>query len=182
MFNFNIKISLRSKLMLMSISVLIIPYIGFDYIRQTETYLRSTLESTLTNVSYVVASALNNKPRLFSTSFSEEKNVLYVHELNNVIQIDGYTIDWKSYANWFELYQSISLANKDNFKLTVSKDSDYYYVLLQVEDNELIFSTRSGFSFCFKNNSKSSLSSISNIIRLTNTIATLRVYSFAVAI
>ena len=78
MFNFNIKISLRSKLMLMSISVLIIPYIGFDYIRQTETYLRSTLESTLTNVSYVVASALNNKPRLFSTSFSEEKNVLYV--------------------------------------------------------------------------------------------------------
>ena len=143
MFNSNIKISLRSKLMLMSISVLIIPYIGFDYIRQTETYLRSTLESTLTNVSYVVASTLNNKPRLFSTSFSEEKNVLYVHELNNVIQIDGYTIDWKSYANWSELYQSISLANKDNFKLTVSKDSDYYYVLLQVEDNELIFSTRS---------------------------------------
>ena len=143
MFNSNIKISLRSKLMLMSISVLIIPYIGFDYIRQTETYLRSTLESTLTNVSYVVASALNNKPRLFSTSFSEERNVLYVHELNNVIQIDGYTVDWKSYVDWSEIYPSISLANKDNFRLIISKDNDYYYVLLQVEDNELIFSTRS---------------------------------------
>ena len=55
MFNFNIKISLRSKLMLMSISVLIIPYIGFEYIKETETRLRSTLESTLTYVSYVVA-------------------------------------------------------------------------------------------------------------------------------
>ena len=143
MFNSNIKISLRSKLMLISISVLIIPYFGFDYIRQIETYLRSTLEETLTNVSYVVASTLNNKPRLFSTSFLEEKNVLYAHELNNVIQIDGYTSDWKSYANWSELYPSISLANKDNFKLTISKDSDYYYALLQVEDNELIFSTRS---------------------------------------
>ena len=121
----------------MSISVLIIPYIGFDYIRQTETYLRSTLESTLTNVSYVVASTLNNKPRLFSTSFSEEKNILYIHELNNVIQIDGYTTDWESYVDWSEIYQSISLANKDNFKLIISKDNDYYYVLLQVEDNEL---------------------------------------------
>ena len=65
MFNYNIKISLRSKLMLMSAAVLVIPYIGFDYIRQTETYLRSTLESTLTNVSYVVASSLNNKPKLY---------------------------------------------------------------------------------------------------------------------
>ena len=64
MFNFNIKISLRSKLMVMSISDLIIPYIGFDIIRQTETYLRSTLESTVKKDSQVVASILNNKPRL----------------------------------------------------------------------------------------------------------------------
>ena len=64
MFNSNIKISLRSKLMLMSISVLIIPYIGFEVIRQTETYLRSTLESTVKKDSQVVASTLNNKPRL----------------------------------------------------------------------------------------------------------------------
>ena len=79
--------------MLISVVVLVIPYIGFDYIRQTETYLRSTLESTLTNVSYVVASSLNNKPRLFRTSFVEEKDALYIHELNKIIQIDGYTSD-----------------------------------------------------------------------------------------
>ena len=77
MFNSNIKISLRSKLMLMSISVLIIPYIGFDYIRQTETYLRSTLESTLTNVSYIVASSLNNKPE-YSGQVFQKKETLYI--------------------------------------------------------------------------------------------------------
>ena len=145
MFNSNIKISLRSKLMLMSISVLIIPYIGFDYIRQTETYLRSTLESTLINVSSVhfVASSLNNKPELFPTSFSEEGNAIYIHELNNVIQIDGYTSDWGSYLDWSELYQSASLSDEDNFRLIISKDDNYYYILLQVEDDELMFSTRS---------------------------------------
>ena len=144
MFNYYIKISLRSKLMLISVAVLVIPYIGFDYIRQTETYLRSTLESTLTNISYVVASSLNNKPRLFRTSFAEEKNALYIHELNKIIQIDGYTSDWGAYLNWSELYQSASLIDRDNFKLIISKDDDYYYILFQVKDNELIFSTRYG--------------------------------------
>ena len=144
MFNSNIKISLRSKLMLMSISVLIIPYIGFEVIRQTETYLRSTLELTVKKDSLVVASTLNNRPRLFRTSFSEEKNALYVHEINNVIQIDGYTGDWGPYLDWSELYQSALLKDKDNFKLIIRKDNDYYYILLQVKDNELIFSTRYG--------------------------------------
>ena len=132
MFNYYIKISLRSKLMLISVAVLVIPYIGFDYIRQTETYLRSTLESTLTNVSYVVASSLNNKPRLFRTSFAEEKDALYIHELNKIIQIDGYTSDWGAYLNWSELYQSSSLIDKDNFKLIISKDDDYYYILFHM--------------------------------------------------
>ena len=142
MFNSNIKISLRSKLMLMSISVLIIPYIGFEVIRQTETYLRSTLELTVKKDSQVVASTLNNRPRLFRTSFSEEKNALYIHELNNVIQIDGYTSDWGPYLDWSELYPAASLSDEDNFRLIVSKDDNYYYILLQVEDDELMFSNR----------------------------------------
>ncbi|MEC7876286.1 MAG: ATP-binding protein [Pseudomonadota bacterium] len=126
----------------MSSAVLIIPYIGFEYIRQTETYLRSTLEKSLTDISYVVASSLNNKPRLFRTSFTEEKNAIYIHELNSIIQIDGYINDWKSYLDWSELYQSASLEDKDNFKLIISKDNNYYYILFQVKDNELIFSSR----------------------------------------
>ena len=142
MFNSNIKISLRSKLMLMSISVLIIPYIGFEVIRQTETYLRSTLELTVKKDSQVVASTLNNRPRLFRTSFSEEKNALYIHELNNIIQIDGYTSDWGPYLDWSELYPAASLSDEDNFRLIVSKDDNYYYILLQVEDDELMFSNR----------------------------------------
>ena len=75
------KISLRSKLMLISISVLIIPYIGFENIKETETYLRSTLEKSLTTISTVIASRLNDEPSFFRTSFSKEKDALYVHKL-----------------------------------------------------------------------------------------------------
>ncbi len=55
--NSRIKFSLRSKLMLLSIAVLIIPYIGFDYLRQMETYLRETLEASLVDSTYAVAGA-----------------------------------------------------------------------------------------------------------------------------
>ena len=141
--NSRIKFSLRSKLMLLSIAVLIIPYIGFDYLRQMETYLRETLEASLVDSTYAVAGALNDKPKLFESSFNETTNSLYSHQLNNPIQLDGYTDDWLSYIDWSESYYSESSigADSDNFKLIISKDEHYFYILMQVKDDGLVYST-----------------------------------------
>jgi two-component system, OmpR family, sensor histidine kinase ChvG len=127
--------------MLLSVAVLIIPYMGYDYLRQMESYLRETLQASLVDSAYAVAGALNNKSRLFDTSFNEDDNNLYVHRLNNTVQLDGYTDDWESYIDWSDAYHSESSSNKDSFKLIISKDEHYYYVLIQVEDDELIYST-----------------------------------------
>ncbi|GJM05853.1 MAG: proteobacterial dedicated sortase system histidine kinase [marine bacterium B5-7] len=127
--------------MLLSIAVLIIPYIGFDYLRQMETYLRETLEASVVDATYAVAGALNDKPKLFESSFNETKNSIYVHQLNNPIHLDGYTDDWLSYIDWSETYTSETMADGDNFKLIVSKDDDYFYVLIQVIDDSLTYST-----------------------------------------
>ncbi len=136
-----IRFSLRNKLMLLSIAVLIIPYMGYDYLRQMESYLRNTLQDSLVDTAYAVAGSLNDKPRLFDSSFNEEKNNLYVHRLNNTVQLDGYTDDWVSYIDWSDTYRSNSPTIKDNFKLIISKDEHYFYVLIQVEDDELVYST-----------------------------------------
>ncbi len=141
MINSKLRFSLRSKLMLLSVAVLIIPYMGFDYLRQMEIYLRDTLEASLVDTTYAVAGALNDKPRLFDTSFDEDTNSLYVHRLNNTVQLDGYTDDWISYIDWSDTYRSESPTNPDNFKLIISKDEHYYYVLIQVIDDKLIYST-----------------------------------------
>jgi len=127
--------------MLLSIAVLIIPYIGFDYLRQMETYLRETLEASLVDSTYAVAGALNDKPRLFESSFNENTHSLYVHQMNNPVELDGYTDDWLAYIDWSETYFPESGADADNFKLIITKDDDYYYVLMQVKDDELIYST-----------------------------------------
>lgn len=141
MFKRRIKVSLRSKLMLLSVAVLFIPYMGFDYLRQMEAYLRDTLEASLVDNSYAVAAALNEKPLLFDSSFNDSGNTLYVHRLNNPVQMDGYTDDWQSYIDWSDTYRSDSLTDNDSFKLIMTKDEDYYYVLMQVNDDELTYAT-----------------------------------------
>ena len=127
--------------MLLSIAVLIIPYMGYDYLRQMESYLRDSLQASLVDTAYAVAGALNDKPQLFDTSFDDEENNLYVHRLNKTFQLDGYTDDWESYIDWSDTYHSNSSNNNDSFKLIISKDDSYYYVLMQVVDDELKYST-----------------------------------------
>ena len=136
-----IRFTLRSKLMLLSIAVLIIPYMGYDYLRQMESYLRDSLQASLVDTAYAVAGALNDKPLLFDSSFDDEENNLYVHRLNKTFQLDGYTDDWESYIDWSDTYYSSLKNNKDRFKLIISKDEHYYYVLMQVVDDELKYST-----------------------------------------
>lgn len=114
---------------------------GYDYLRQMESYLRDSLQASLIDTAYAVAGSLNDKPRLFDTSFSQDKKVLYVHRLNKTFQLDGYTDDWESYIDWSDTYHSNSKNNNDRFKLIISKDEAYYYVLMQVVDDELNYST-----------------------------------------
>lgn len=114
---------------------------GYDYLRQIETYLRDSLQASLVDTAYAVAGALNNKPDLFDSSFDDEENNIYVHRLNTSFQLDGYTDDWESYIDWSDTYHAGSPANKDSFKLIISKDEHYYYVLMQVIDDEMKYST-----------------------------------------
>ena len=140
MSNRGLRFTLRGKLLLLSIAVLIIPYMGYDYLRQMEVYLRSTLESSLVDTTYAVAGALHNKPELFDTNIDEQQKSLYIHELNHVVQLDGYMDDWMSYSDWSDTYYSNNESYADNFKLIVSKDDHYYYVLIQVDDDDLNYS------------------------------------------
>ena len=141
MSNSKIKFSLRSKLLLVSMAVLVIPYMGFEYLRQMETYLRDTLESSLVDTSYAIAGALNNKPDLFDFYSFDETRSLYIHELNNAVELDGYTDDWLSYLDWSDTYHSDSETNPDNFRLIASSDGNYFYVMIQVNDNDLVYSS-----------------------------------------
>ncbi len=136
-----VRFSLKKKLLLVSMAVLIIPYMGFDYLRQMETYLRNSLQSSLIDSAYAVAGALNNKYQLFDLYAYEDTDNLYVHDLNNPVQLDGYKDDWLSYLDWSDSYQSEDKNKTDYFRLIASSDGNYFYAFIQVKDNELVYSS-----------------------------------------
>ncbi len=137
-----IRFSLRYKLLLVSLAVLIIPYLGFDYLRQMESYLRDTLESTLVDTAYAIAGGLNNNYRLFNIYTNEQENSLYIHGLQRQVQLDGYTDDWLSYLDWSDIYQATN--GDGSFRLIASSDDKYYYVFIQANDSSPLYATPAG--------------------------------------
>lgn len=129
--------SLKYKLLLVSLAVLVIPFMGFDYLRQMESYLRDSLESTLVDTSYAIAGGLNNQDELFNVYAVQQDNSLYIHELDHTVQMDGYTDDWMSYLDWADTYRSEN--NIDSFRLIVSSNERYFYLFMQVNDRSLVY-------------------------------------------
>ena len=84
-----IRFSLKTKLMLVSLVVLVIPLMGFDYLRQMESYLRDSLEKTMVDTAFAIAGGLNNQRDVFSIYSVQQDNGLYLHELNHTVQMDG---------------------------------------------------------------------------------------------
>lgn len=90
---------IRSKVFVLSLVLLAIPWIGYEYIRQIETFQREGQERALMGTARAVATALHDRPQLFeSSSPSARPNAadvgIVVPPLAAAIRLDGHTDDW----------------------------------------------------------------------------------------
>ena len=60
-----IALSIRAQLLLVLTVFLAIPWLGYEYVRELERFLREAQERTLTGTAQAVATALHDRPRLF---------------------------------------------------------------------------------------------------------------------
>jgi dedicated sortase system histidine kinase len=137
------RFTIRMKLLLLSMVVLSVPYLGYEYIRGLEQHLRTGLEQSLTDAARTVAGAMNENYQLFPYVEPESTRSLFIHQLDAPIQIDGYSEDWINYLDWADSYpapRQQSLGGAGSFyKLILAEDDQYLYVLLQVHDNKIIY-------------------------------------------
>jgi hypothetical protein len=111
-----------------------------------ERHLRNSMESSLIDAAHAMAGSLHERELLFDDIALDQAETLYVHTLNNPIQLDGYTDDWLAYLDWSDIYEqtdsNLLLASRkfDSFKLIVSTYQHYFYAMLQVQDNKMIYS------------------------------------------
>lgn len=136
------RLSLRTKLLALSLILLIIPWIGYHYVNETETLLRQHKEQALLATAGAVARVLHDQPALFRhggthLQAAEQPEHLYVRGLPTPIQLDGYGDDWDAYRDRARRY-----GDPDHgtwFDLLPGTRDGYLFALLEVHDDRLIY-------------------------------------------
>ncbi|ALG67518.1 proteobacterial dedicated sortase system histidine kinase [Beggiatoa leptomitoformis] len=152
-------LSIRSKVLLLSLTLLSVPYVGYEYVREMEIYLRENLETSLKDSAKAIASILNNKSDLFNRSLLDTVQAdpftkLPDYPLRNAIQLDGNIEDWrdiidnvKDYGEEHLLYNNGTYTpNSSRFQFVMSKSKTHLFALFIVQDDKVIYRPSSGLN------------------------------------
>ena len=82
-------LSLRTKVLLLSSLLLAVPYVGYQYVRQMEAFLREGLEASVMGAARALAGALHERPDLLAAGERQagsEAEDLYVYRIDEPLQ------------------------------------------------------------------------------------------------
>ncbi len=133
--------SIRFKLLLVALTLMVIPWAGYRFIQETENFLRQAQETMLLGTAQAVATILHNRDELFSSSLpdyagADPASAIYIHPLHNNIQLDGYSEDWAPYLRNLWHYRGNDETAFDNL---VGERGNYLYLLFLVKDKEIVY-------------------------------------------
>ncbi len=145
-------LTIRSKVLLLSLTLLSIPYVGYQYVREMEAYLRDNLETSLQDTARALASVLNDRPALFNRRLVDtvkEGTELVAHSFKTPIQLDGKADDWDIYLERAEDYADKHILKRYghyspqslSFKHILGKYRNHLYVLFIVKDDKIVYRT-----------------------------------------
>ncbi len=92
-----LSVSIRTRMLVFSLALLAIPYVGYQYVREMEQFMRSGLEHTVLGTAKALAGALHDRPGLFPEAFADSADI-HAHPLRVAPQLDGYDRDWDELA------------------------------------------------------------------------------------
>jgi len=135
-------LSLRKKLLLVSLLILLVPWVGIRYIQAIENYLQQSLLDNLSHYTQLVASDLNQQVDLIPTFPSGE--AVYALPLQKQTQLDGYPSDWDEYDDYRKKLDLVSpVGHKINSEeqptfLTGLFDNSLY-LYIAIPDNQIVY-------------------------------------------
>lgn len=133
---------IRGKLLLTSLTLLVVPWLGYQYILSLESYLRTAHEDKLIDRVKIMAAVMSGEQKLLGNhvAVSTADNMqshLYIRSLQTPIQLDGYMDDWQQYKN-----RERPLANNSGDLEVLQRmghDKDFLYVVLRVKDDHVVY-------------------------------------------
>lgn len=145
------RVSLRVKLLLVSLLLLIIPLLGFRLNSSLKTSLIASQEDALNLTVTAIATALNNRADLFVQegfySLQQERD-LYLFQLSNAIKLnDNEITDWLPELLKAQIFGQEHLLNENqdfnpeslSFRYIAGKQGEFLYALFDVMDDHLVY-------------------------------------------
>jgi len=145
-------LSLRLKLLLVSLSVLTIPWIGYEYLREMEVFLQQGQENALLATARAVAAVLHNHPELFQQHTdllrsTQTENEMFIPVLRTPIILDGQIEDWKNYLAQERLYAADNVLESKrvyrpeslSFRQIIGVYERYVYTIFIVQDDKVVY-------------------------------------------
>ena len=135
------RFGIRAKLLLASLALLAVPWVGISFVQEMERFLRQGHEQSVAATAQAVATALNDKPKLFEPQPStpsawHEPGDLYLFSLPSAIDMDGAAQDWPASIT---AHTYATLTNPDNpavgnvsMTLRLGQHGAYVFALLEV--------------------------------------------------
>lgn len=147
-----LRFGIRLKLLVLSLFLFTIPWLGYRYVWELESYLRIGQEQTMEGTARAVATALHERPALFDSQSAYLQDVrprtdLYAHKITDPIQLDGRLQDWQNYQRLSLRYAQEQLiqnsedyqADSLHFEHMVGQFKQYLYAKFQVWDDAVVF-------------------------------------------
>ena len=136
--------SLRFKLLLASLTLLLIPWAGYHYLKEMEATLRQAQEQLLLNRAEIVANMLASEAgdwlQHYPSNTSNRPRSLYVHPLDNPPDIDGYAEEWQALSTQSERFSARSSLNEAvGFDWLAGFHGEDLYLLIEVYDDRLVY-------------------------------------------
>jgi len=141
--------SIRTKLLLVGVLLLLIPWMSYVYVRDMKSFLLAGQENALTLTARAVSTVLHDRPELF---LSTDDNLLdagptdiYAYPLPNYVRLDGDTLDWGETVNQsvgYTLNASGEVAESLTVRQVLGYRGPYLYVLFDVQDDKVIMRHR----------------------------------------
>lgn len=151
------RLGLRSKLLLVTLILLGVPWAGLSFVREMERYLRLGHEQSVAATAQAVATALHDRPQLFEAQAGlpspwQAAGDLYLFPLPSAIELDGADNDWPRavLAHRYPAAQasaSSESAGNDaatpgaHFDLRIGQYGAYLYALLHVSQAQIHYRT-----------------------------------------
>ena len=131
-----LSLSLRQKLFLVSLLILLIPWLGVRYVKAIEDYLQHIILDNLSSYTQSVATALTTQVEKIPDFPSGDS--LYASPLRTRPQLDGYDADWGNYGSKVVYLKSTgAVANSNTPWVTIGRFEESIYVFISFRDEHI---------------------------------------------